>query len=143
MCSNWLKLLKTFIYIPLIFACLASSSALAQGTVTATMRVSATIVSGVTLNNVESISVDLENGDRSSGSFNFTTPSYLDSQIDIENDVVLRNKFGDEIRISSQTNHQVDEGRHQVSLNTKIEPLNREHLKGHYQGNLTTTINYL
>lgn len=107
------------------------------------MRISATIVSGVTLSNVESIDMDLEAGERSSSSFNFTTPRHLDSQVDIENDVVLRNEFGDEIRINSQGNHQVNDGKHQVNLNTELEPLSNKLLKGHYQGNLTTTINYL
>ncbi|MFV1885323.1 MAG: hypothetical protein ACMZ7B_12600 [Balneola sp.] len=135
--------MKTVLYISILLIAFLSEGLVAQGTVTSTMRISATVVSGVTLSNVESINVDLENGERSGGSFNFTTPSYLDSQVDIENDVVLRNEFGDEIRISSQGNHQFNDGKHQVNFNTEIEPLNSKLLKGNYQGNLTTTINYL
>ena len=135
--------MKTVLYIPILLISFINHVLIAQGTVTSTMRISATVVSGVTLSNVESINVDLENGERRSGSFNFTTPSYLDSQVDIENDVILRNEFGDEIRISSQGNHQFNDGKHQVNLNTEIEPLNKKLLKGYYKGNLTTTINYL
>ncbi len=107
------------------------------------MRVSATIVSGVTLNNVESINVNLEEENQATSSFDFVTPKYLDSLVDIENLIVLRNEFGGEIKINSQSQHTIDEGTHRVDLNTEVASVEKDKFKGHYQGNLVTTINYL
>lgn len=127
----------------LIFVLLLSSKAFAQKTVTATMRISATIVSGVTLNHVEAMDVDFNTGIQTHSNLEFTTPKYLDTDVEVTETVVLENEFGDQLELTSESEHRVKDGKHRVTLTATVDPAINQNEPGYYQGSLTTTINYL
>ncbi|MBO6523310.1 MAG: hypothetical protein JJ971_05745 [Balneolaceae bacterium] len=127
----------------LIFVLLFSLNAFAQKTATATMRISATILSGVTLNHVKAIDVDVNEGNQAISSFEFTTPRHLDSDVEVKEKIILKNEFGDQIEFISESEHQARNGKHRIILKASVELPSTQHMHGHYQGDLTTTINYL
>ena len=134
--------MKKLLYIS-ILALLFSSNAIAQKTTTATMRISATIVSGVTLNHVEVINVDFNKESRTRSDVEFTTPEHLDTDVKVSESVVLENEFGDQVELTSESEHSTNKGKHKITLTSMVDPSVKDNVSGYYRGNLTTTINYL
>lgn len=117
--------------------------AFSQKTATATMRVTATIISGTTLNNVEAISLNLERDSELNTMFKFTAPKNVETDVSIKNSIIAVNEFGDELKLSSSSVHQSEGRIHSVGLNTKVENPSQTVLRGSYEGNIITSINYL
>ncbi len=134
--------MKHLLYI-LILTLLSGSDIRAQKTATATMRISATIVSGVTLNHVEAIDLDIYEENSTRSSFEFTTPEHLDSEVETKEKIILVNEFGDQLELATESECQTRNGRHRVNLKASVDSESTQKLKGRYLGNLTTTINYL
>ena len=130
------------LYIP-IFIFLFSVNAIAQKTTTATMKISATIVSGITLNHGDAIDVSLDEGVQSQSNFEFIAPKHIDSDIEVKEKVLIENEFGDQIELISESEHYIEDGKHWVTLRTSVPHSDKKNMKGHYQGSLTTTINFL
>ncbi len=127
-----------FVIIPLIYG-----ENLAQGVATATMRVTATIISGATLTNIETINIDFSDTKESTGHFEFIAQKNIDTHISVENSIIAKNEFGDELTLSSNSTHEGNEGVHSVDFSAKILEKDNKDLRGNYFGSLKTTINYL
>ncbi len=134
--------MRKLIYISLLLS-LLSFKAKSQGVATATMRVSATIISGATLNNIQAINLDFEDETRSVGGFEFIAPSNADTQVEIENSIIATNEFGDIVTINSNSTLDKEKGKHSISLNATVNQSESNVLRGSYQGNINTIINYL
>ena len=126
-----------------VFIFLFSLNAMAQKTATATMKISATIVSGITLNHVDAIDVSLNEGVENQSNFEFIAPKHIDSDVEIKEKVIIRNEFGDQLELTSESEHHFENGKHRVTLRASVDPSDKKNMKGHYQGSLTTTINFL
>tara|TARA_R110000868_G_scaffold235273_6_gene489083 strand:+ start:32572 stop:32976 length:405 start_codon:yes stop_codon:yes gene_type:complete len=116
---------------------------LAQGVATATMRVSATIISGATLTNVRVNELSLNDSNESIGGFDFKAPKNVDTYVSLENSVIAVNEFGDELILSMSSILENENGNHTIDLNTQIDDSDEKILRGNYKGSITTSINYL
>ena len=134
--------MKNLLYI-LTLALLLSSNAVAQKTATATMKISATIVSGVTLNPVKAMNVDLKTENQTQNAFEFITPEHLDTEVEVTGTVTLENEFGETLVLISESDHRNDNGKHKITLTSTFDSEIKHNASGQYHGNLTTTINYL
>lgn len=131
-------LLSIFILLSLI-----QIEAPAQKVATATMRVTATIISGATLNNIEAIDLDLERNTESSRVFKFTAPKNIETDVSTKNSIIAINEYGDKLKLSSSSIHESENGTHFVDLNTKVKTPDQIILRGFYKGNIIASINYL
>jgi len=116
---------------------------LAQGVATATMRVTATIISGATLTNVNTINIDFSDRNESTGHLEFIALMNIDTHVSVEDSIIAKNEFGDELTLSSYCTQEGNGGVHSVDFNAKILTTNNKRLRGNYFGSLITTINYL
>lgn len=127
----------------LLLLTVLTTSAFAQKTAVATMRVSATIISGATLNNIEAINLDLTSNVKTGGSFEFLAPNNMETQVDVENSIKITNEFGEVLDLASDSLHQIENGKHLINLNAALTDNSTNNLRGNYYGNVTTTVNYL
>lgn len=116
---------------------------LAQGKATATMNVSVRVISGVTLTNSPQISINLENNEMTGGIFTLTTPGNLDTQIDIEQDLILTNEFGDVITYESGSRLQSADKKKILEVLATPAGDQEKKLTGKYTGELIASVQYL
>ena len=122
--------------------CFSLNEAIAQKTASATMTITVTIVNGVSLSKVEQINIDLENNTINGGQLDFTIPSYIDTDIEVQDTILLKNEFGDEVLVHTDSFHKVDNKLHNVKLNPQLAGIENE-LRGTFKGVVVTTVNYL
>lgn len=122
---------------------LTSLNTRAQGTASATMRVSATVVSGVTLANSQQININLQNDEITGGTFTLTTPENLDTEITIEEQLILKNEFGEVITYNPGTKLQSSDKNKFFELLASPNSQDRKSLKGTYTGELIASVQYL
>ncbi len=134
--------MRAFILI-FFFLLVLSQDGVGQGSTSVTMRVSATIISGATLETVESITIKLDTNTETTGRFEFVTNKHAVTHVETSNTTELTNQYGDKINLNTDSLHKSSNGRHSVDIEAKIDQTNQADLKGTYTGSITTTINYL
>ncbi|GAB5407700.1 MAG: hypothetical protein BalsKO_00650 [Balneolaceae bacterium] len=107
------------------------------------MKVSATIISGATLTNIEAIDLDLELNTNSKSAFRFTAPKNIETDVSTKSLIIAINEYGDELKLSSSSVHKSENGIHFIDLRTTVENPDETILRGTYEGNILTIINYL
>ncbi len=128
-------------YWTFIILLLVSTNILAQKSATAVMNVSVSVISGVTLSEVNAVDINFDDHTVTQGGFEFTTPKNMDAQIVNQESVVITNEFGESITISSDSSSTTSNDVHSVKLGADIGN-HVASLRGTYQGTLTTTISY-
>ncbi|MBO6794587.1 MAG: hypothetical protein JJ895_11795 [Balneolaceae bacterium] len=129
------------IYWTFITLLLVSTNISAQKSATAVMNVSVTVVSGVTLSEVNSVDINFDNNTVTEGGFEITTPKHLDADISNQESVVITNQFGESITINSDSTSSVTDDVHSIKLGANFGS-ELANLRGTYEGTLTTTITY-
>ncbi len=109
----------------------------------AVMRVSATIVSGATLETVQPITIKLDTNTETSGRFEFVTTKHAVTHVETSSYAQLTNQYGEKINITTDSLHKSKNGRHSVDIEARIDQNSAANLKGTYTGSITTSINYL
>jgi hypothetical protein len=127
----------------LFFILATSIHAQAQRTATATMRVSATIVSGATLSNSEMININLKNNLMAGGTISLVTPQNIETEIEVNDTIVLKNQFGETIEFSSESIKATEAGRTTLELLTSPLSSPTSTPKGIYTGELIASVQYL
>lgn len=120
---------------------LLTNSAQAQKTSTATMRVTVTVLSGATLTDVTPLELDFEKNEIKGGDFSFTAPMNAAADVSVTENVLLKNEFGEEISLKSDSLHKVEDNLHKVNVGVDLSQT--EALNGHYEGTIVTTVYYL
>lgn len=113
----------------------------AQKTATATMRVTVTVVSGATLTNVTPLEVDFEKNEIKGGNFRFIAPVNTDTEVTVSENVTLKNQYGEEITLKSDSLHKIEKDIHEVDIDVDL-PQKRK-LNGQFTGTVITTVYYL
>ena len=113
----------------------------AQKTATATMRVTVTVLSGATLTDVTPLEMDFNNNEVKGGTFRFTAPVNADTEVTISEDVTLKNQYGEELTLKSDSLHKIENNIHEVDIDVDL-PRERN-LNGQYTGTVVTTVYYL
>ena len=120
---------------------LLSGSAFAQKSATAVMNVSATVISGSTISDVQNVNIDFNNNTVSSGGFEINTSKNIDTAIENDDLVTLTNEFGESITIEPDSSLISENTTQRVNLSAKLDE-SLANLRGAYQGTMTTTIAY-
>ena len=120
---------------------LLSGSAFAQKSATAVMNVSATVISGSTISDVQNVNIDFNNNTVSSGGFEINTSKNIDTAIENDDLVTLTNEFGESITIEPDSSLISENTTQRVNLSAKLDG-SLANLRGAYQGTMTTTIAY-
>lgn len=120
---------------------LLSGSAFAQKSATAVMNVSATVISGSTISDVQNVNIDFNNNIVSSGGFEINTSKNIDTAIENDDLVTLTNEFGESITIEPDSSLISENTTQRVNLSAKLDG-SLANLRGAYQGTMTTTIAY-
>ncbi len=107
------------------------------------MRVSATIISGSTLETVELVTVGLNSKTDAVGRIKFVTTKHVEAHVETSSSAQMINQYGDMIELSTDSLHEAENGRHSVDIKATIETKLPSGLKGTYKGTITSTINYL
>lgn len=128
-------------YWTFIILLLVSTNILAQKSATAVMNVSVSVISGVTLSEVNAVDINFDDKTVTQGGFECTTPKNMDAQIVNQESVVITNEFGESITINSDSSSTTSNDVHSVKLGADIGTQVAS-LRGTYQGTLTTTISY-
>lgn len=139
--QNILVMRAINIYWTFITLLLVSTNISAQKSATAVMNVSVTVVSGVTLSEVNSVDINFDNNTVTEGGFEITTPKHLDADISNQESVVITNQFGESITINSDSTSSVTDDVHSIKLGANFGS-ELANLRGTYEGTLTTTITY-
>lgn len=113
----------------------------AQKTATATMRVTVTVVSGATLTNVTPLEVDFEKNEIKGGNFRFIAPVNTDTEVTVSENVTLKNQYGEELTLKSDSLHKIEKDIHEVDIDVDL-PQKRK-LNGQFTGTVITTVYYL
>lgn len=115
----------------------------AQKVATSTMKISATIVCGTTLDSIDAMNLNLKRDTESRRVFKFIAPKNIETSVLTENSVIARNEFGDKLKLVASSIHESKNGTHSVDLSTKVENPNQAILRGSYTANIKTSINFL
>lgn len=134
--------MRASVLIFLFLICL-SQAGVGQGRTNVTMRVSATIISGATLESVESITVKLNTNTEAIGRFEFVTNKYAVTHVETSRMIQLVNQYGDKIELTTDSLHESSNGKHSVNIEASVNPASLNNLKGTYTGAITTTLHYL
>lgn len=113
----------------------------AQKTATSTMRVTVTVVSGATLTNVTPLEVDFEKNEIKGGNFRFIAPVNTDTEVTVSENVTLKNQYGEELTLKSDSLHKIEKDIHEVDIDVDL-PQKRK-LNGQFTGTVITTVYYL
>jgi len=114
-----------------------------QRTATASMRISATVVSGATMNNSNQININLKNDIMTGGTITFNAPDDIDTQITVEDTFTLSNEKGETITYESDTFHEIVGTTHVLELLTSPLPDQNRPQSGMFRGELIASVNYL
>ena len=107
--------MRTFTLI-FFFLLALSQNGVAQGSTSVTMRVSATITSGATLETVQPITLKLDSDTETTGTFEFVTTKYTVTHVETSNTTELTNQYGDNINLTTYSLHKSKNGRHSVDI---------------------------
>lgn len=134
--------IRYYIFILLILV-LGSTKTMAQSTATATMRISATIVSGATLEGVNAIEFDFLTNSKTKGLLEFKISKNIDTHIESSSEATLMNQNGDFFSADLSEMHHKIGNKNLIEFNTDFNDIDSETLEGTYTGEIVTTINYL
>lgn len=129
--------------ITLLLAFGFSTLAHGQRTTTATMRISATVISGATMQNSNQININLKNDIMTGGTITFNAPDDIDTQVTVEPTITLSNENGETIIYKSDTLHEVIGSTHILELLTSPLPDQNRPQTGMFRGELIASVNYL
>lgn len=132
-------MIKFFLIIA--FSLFLSGNTLAQSS--AVMRVSVTVVSGVSAEKNNDFVLSLNPTHNSKGEIVFTSNPYVDVDITTEQDLTIKNTDGDKLSLKTDTLIKSDNklGKHTVSIGSNSIQLDQANTD--YKGSIRATINYL
>lgn len=120
---------------------LMSSQVYSQKHASAVMNVSANVVSGSSISDIEFLEINLKTENSNFLEFNVMPPNNIETQVNSDSSFVLTNQFGETITLESDSSISSDIGSQSVNLKVILAESDL-HLRGQYQGNLLSSISY-
>jgi hypothetical protein len=122
-------------------AALISGQAYPQKNTSAVMNVSANVISGSSISNIDFLEINLKKENSNFLEYDFTPPRNIETQVNSDSSFVLTNQFGETITLESDSSISSDIGSQSVNLKVILAESDL-HLRGQYQGNLLSSISY-
>jgi hypothetical protein len=122
-------------------AALISGQAYPQKNTSAVMNVSANVISGSSISNIDFLEINLKKENSNFLEYDFTPPRNIETQVNSDSSFVLTNQFGETITLESDSSISSDLSSQSVNLKVILAESDL-HLRGQYQGNLLSSISY-